>query len=41
MGRGASGGGDLRTSGSTLAAHDEWTAVMSRQESAMESPMSR
>jgi hypothetical protein len=40
-GRGGTVGGDFRTRGSTLEAHEEWMAVITEQESEMESPISR
>ena len=40
-GRGGTVGGVFRTRGSTLEAHEEWTVVMTEQESEMESTISR
>jgi len=40
-GRGGTIGGDCRTRGSTLEAHEEWMAVITEQELEMESPISR
>jgi hypothetical protein len=40
-GREGTFGGNCRTRGSTLEAHEEWRAVITEQELEMESPISR